>query len=99
MKISLLVENIKCGGCANGIKQKLSTIDGVENVTVEVEAGQVDFDIATDEQELVTSEVKQTLLAMGYPEKGSVEGLKAAGAKAKSYVSCAVGKMGSSDKE
>ena len=99
MKISLLVENIKCGGCANGIKQKLSVIDGVENVNVGVEAGQVDFDIAVENQDSLTLEVKQTLLAMGYPEKGSVEGLKAAGAKAKSYVSCAVGKMSSSDKE
>jgi len=100
MKVSLLVENIKCGGCANSIKQKLMAIEGVDNVAVEVEAGKVDFDIETvQDQESLTSEVKQTLLTMGYPEKGSVEGLKAAGAKAKSYVSCAVGKMGSSDKE
>ena len=31
---------------------------------------------------------------LGYPEKGSVEGLKAAAAAAKSFVSCAVGRMG-----
>jgi copper chaperone len=30
---------------------------------------------------------------MGYPESGSVEGMKAATAKAKSFVSCAIGKV------
>ena len=39
------------------------------------------------------AELVAKLLKMGYPETGSVEGLKAVGAKAKSFVSCAVGKM------
>jgi copper chaperone len=30
---------------------------------------------------------------MGYPEVGSVEGMKAAAAKAKSFVSCAIGRI------
>jgi copper chaperone len=37
------------------------------------------------------------LLKMGYPESGSVEGIKAATAKAKSFVSCAIGKVSSDD--
>ena len=91
---SISVENIKCGGCANGIKQALMSLDGVENVAVDVEAGLVSCDFSVEEQDkVVLSQIKQKLHSMGYPEVGSVAGLKAAGAKAKSYVSCAVGKM------
>ena len=94
MRISVAVENIKCGGCANGIKQKLAVLEGVQNVEVDVEAGLVTCEL--DEQENsdeMLGLVKAKLASMGYPEEGSLEGLKAAGAKAKSYVSCAVGKM------
>jgi len=37
--------------------------------------------------------VKETLKNMGYPESGSQKGLEAFGSKAKSYVSCAIGRM------
>lgn len=94
MTTSVAVENIKCGGCANGIQQKLLTIDGVENVRVEVEAGLVSYTpVSSANAEETMNQVKQKLASMGYPEVGSIEGLKAAGAKAKSFVSCAVGKM------
>jgi len=96
MTISVTVENIKCGGCANGIIQKLNAMEGIDTTQVDVEEGLVRCDISSssesDETELL-EQVKQKLASMGYPETGSVEGLKAAGAKAKSYVSCAVGKM------
>ena len=94
MAVSVAVENIKCGGCANSIKQKLTTLEGVQGIEVDIEAGLVTFEL--DEQlnlNEILGLVKTKLASMGYPEVGSVEGLKAAGAKAKSYVSCAVGKM------
>jgi copper chaperone len=94
MGVSLAVENIKCGGCANGIKQKLATIEGVKNVQVDIEAGLVSCELnESSDNDSILNSIKQQLATMGYPEVGSVEGLKAAGAKAKSYVSCAVGKM------
>jgi len=98
--VSVAVENIKCGGCANGIKQKLIQIEGVKQVGVEIEPGlvEVEFEDAHDEESLL-SKVKAQLASMGYPEVGSVEGLKAAGAKAKSFVSCAVGKMSDSSSD
>ena len=34
-------------------------------------------------------------ITLGYPESGTAEGLKAAKARAKSFVSCAVGKISS----
>lgn len=90
MKINIEVENIRCGGCANTITKKMMSLEGVDNV-----------DIAIDEQ-IVTLEAKdnshhaiyiEALLAMGYPEKGSVEGIAALKGKAKSVVSCAIGKV------
>ena len=90
MKIYIEVENIRCGGCANTITKKLIAIEGVKSV-----------DIAIDEQ-IIAIEADNnadhglyvsTLLAMGYPEQGSVEGIAALKGKAKSLVSCAVGKI------
>jgi len=94
MKCVISVENIKCSGCANNIRQKLTTIDGVELVEVDVEAGSViiELDQALKQDSLLEL-VKAKLLSMGYPEVGSVEGLRSVGVKAKSFVSCAIGKM------
>ena len=94
MEYKLIVENIKCGGCAHGIKQKLTAIEGINQVEVHVDNGEISFDIDedTDCQPIINT-AKQTLLGMGYPEQGSVEGMKAVGVKAKSFVSCAIGKI------
>ncbi|MBE0493427.1 MAG: heavy-metal-associated domain-containing protein [Thiomicrospira sp.] len=89
MQHRLEVDNIKCGGCAHSIVSKLSALDGLSDVAVDVEQGQISF---SSENELI-DQVKLQLKSMGYPEVGSLEGLGAAGAKAKSFVSCAIGKM------
>lgn len=90
--MEIWVENIKCGGCANGIKKQLLALPEIDAVEVEIDTGRL---ILTSSQasEALRETVCATLLKMGYPEKGSVQGLQAAGAKAKSFVSCAVGKM------
>jgi copper chaperone len=84
------VENIRCGGCANTITHSLQKLDGINSVSVDIENGRVCVTAATDDRERLVS----TLLQHGYPEKGSIEGLQAAKAKAKSFVSCAIGKLG-----
>ena len=89
MKHIIDVENIKCGGCANTIETRLQKIDAVTQVSVDVEQGQVTIEAADDSRE----QLVETLLASGYPEQGTAAGLKAAKAKAKSFVSCAIGKM------
>ena len=97
MKTEVSVENIKCGGCANSIKQKLLALPDVLAVEVDVEAGIVTIDFGGIENpESGVNTAQEKLTAMGYPPSGSVEGLKAAGAKAKSFVSCAVGRMSDS---
>lgn len=85
------VENIKCGGCASTITSKLNQLASVESCDVDVEKGLVN--VTGDESG--KTEVAELLLKLGYPECGTAEGLKAAKAKAKSFVSCAVGKMSS----
>ena len=94
--MQIIVDNIKCGGCAHSVKKGLLELGGVNDVEVDVEAGSVTLELAETTEETVAA-VKAKLQQMGYPERGSVEGLQAAGAKAKSFVSCAVGKISKDD--
>ncbi len=89
MKFLLDVENIKCGGCASHIEGKLNAINGVKSINIDVELGQISGEMLSD----VLNEVKTVLAKLGYPETGTQEGLEAMGSKAKSFVSCAIGKM------
>lgn len=89
MDMVIVVDNIKCGGCASSIRSGLLKIPGVESV--EVDVGGESVLIAADRD--VRTVAIQALRKMGYPERGSVEGVEAFGAKAKSFVSCAVGRL------
>ena len=91
MTYKISVENIKCDGCASTINSKLSALDFVDEATVDIESGVVSI----NGDEASRDGVAQLLLSLGYPESGTAEGLKAAKAKAKSFVSCAVGKFNS----
>ena len=93
MSLSIQVENIKCGGCANSIKKRLMDEARVSTVEIDVENGRVSIDGENLDRDAIAAH----LLKMGYPESGSVEGMKAATAKAKSFVSCAIGKVSSGD--
>ncbi len=95
MQIAIEVENIKCGGCANSITSKLMEDERIQTVEVDVDNGIVTLEADKDE---VRNDATTRLLKMGYPETGSVEGLKAVKAKASSFVSCAVGRMSQDDK-
>ena len=89
MSYEISVENIKCGGCASTISNKLTPLDYVDACEIDIEKGIVT--ITGDAAH--KAEAALVLLKAGYPETGTAEGLKAAKAKAKSFVSCAVGKM------
>lgn len=84
MTHNIAVENIKCCGCMNSIKTALLKIKGVENVSIDKDTETVTIDGTVEKTILI-----QALSKMGYPEKGNNDLLK----KAKSYVSCAIGKM------
>jgi len=89
MSYQIQVENIKCGGCASTIKNRLADLSVVGAVSVEIESGMV----IVEGDENNRDQVAALLLKLGYPESGTAEGLKAAAAKAKSFVSCAIGRM------
>ena len=91
MAYDISVENIKCGGCANTITTRLNEMDSIDSCEVDVEKGIVSINGDESSRQQVT----QLLLKLGYPESGTAEGLKAARAKAKSFVSCAVGRINS----
>lgn len=85
MQYTFQVENIKCGGCANSIKAGIKSIDGVSEVKVDKDLGT----IVVDAVEGIREKIASKLLGMGYPEDGNNSLLT----KAKSFVSCAVGRI------
>ena len=92
MKQTFEVENVKCGGCATTLKNKLKEFYGDIDVNLEVTPRQITLEINEDEIEIL----KERLRALGYPlTTDELSTLQNVGAKAKSFVSCAIGKMDS----
>ena len=87
MKIT--VDNIKCAGCVGSITKKLTAVFATDQINIDIEQGIVDIDINDSKKEALV----KVLLDLGYPETDSVHGFDSAKAKAKSFVSCAIGKM------
>ena len=87
MTTTLYIQNLKCNGCANTITNKLSVLSNISAIKVDVERDSVTFDY---EDTIALQSVKETLISNGYPEEGEKNSL---GTKAKSFVSCAIGKM------
>ncbi|MBT4649397.1 heavy-metal-associated domain-containing protein [bacterium] len=81
--ITLDVVNIKCGGCEAQILAALSGV-GLSDIKIDVANQQIFFD--GDEKI-----AKEILTKMGYPPADSKEA-KSFFKKAKSYVSCMIGK-------
>ncbi|MBT8393774.1 MAG: heavy-metal-associated domain-containing protein [Flavobacteriaceae bacterium] len=89
MKTTLEIQNLKCNGCASTITNRLSELDSIKKVTVDVDKNAVTFEFdADDTLELV----KKELHKLGYPLVGEDNKFPT---KAKSYVSCAIGRMNS----
>ncbi|WP_019038767.1 heavy-metal-associated domain-containing protein [Psychroflexus tropicus] len=89
METKVIVQNLKCGGCAHTISKQINAMGKVENVVVEPEDSSVSFTYY-DEAELLL--VKDKLKQLGYPVAGEANSYLN---KAKSFVSCATGKMNS----
>ena len=89
MKTALNIQNLKCGGCANTIITRLEALDKVNNVTVNNETNLVSFEY---EDQSALDATKTLLSKLGYPVEGEANPISK---KAKSFVSCAVGRMNS----
>ena len=87
MKTKVIVQNLKCGGCAKTITKKLSDLDNITDINVDVDESSVSFNYNDD---LDLHFVIETLKENGYPIEGDDNSI---GTKAKSYMSCAIGKM------
>jgi copper chaperone len=88
METKIYIENLKCGGCAATIKKGILSVDGVSDINIDVDKSLVEVTTNSD----VIVAVKDKLSKMGYPEVGDANTILH---KAKSYVSCATGKMSS----
>ncbi|WP_348738296.1 heavy-metal-associated domain-containing protein [Tenacibaculum sp. 190524A02b] len=84
----IYIENLKCGGCAATIKKGLDSIEGINEVVINVEQSLVTF--VSEANHLILA--KEKLSKLGYPEAGDKNTILH---KAKSFVSCATGKMNS----
>lgn len=90
MTQSFKVDNVKCGGCANTLKTKLEPLFGDITVNLEQQPREITLDIDAERIEALRSELK----ALGYPMSDETLGfIDNQSAKAKSFVSCAVGKI------
>lgn len=88
-QIQIHVENIKCGGCEKSILKGLSGIAGLSNITIDREQQLVSVSADAALRDTLVAKLK----SMGYPEQGSVSGLEAGLTNAKSFVSCAIGRV------
>lgn len=87
MEASIIVQNLKCGGCANTISKKVSALKGISQVFVDTDSSKVTFECASSED---VETVKSTLKSIGYPSIDQDNNLTT---KMKSMVSCATGKI------
>ena len=87
-KIELQVENLKCGGCETTLHNAIMKLDGIITAKADAESSTVLVEYS-GEKELIEKVLEETLAQIGYPKKGTGNNFQ----KAKSYVSCAIGKM------
>jgi len=87
MRTTIFIQNLKCGGCATTITNKLYQLLNLSDVVVNVDEASVTFSYLDD---LDLHLVRETLKDSGYPEVGAHNNFST---KAKSYVSCAIGKL------
>jgi copper chaperone len=90
MTTSFEIDNLKCSGCSGTITKALNSFKGLSQPHVDIEHETVSFEHPEGFQ---VEKVKSKLEGLGYPEKGTLSGLKKLGVNAISYVSCAIGKM------
>jgi copper chaperone len=83
------VLNVKCGGCANTLISKLTPEFG----KIEVDLEQMPRVVRIFKEHIDEERLRKLLKGLGYPMADEDLGFfEEAGTKAKSFVSCAIGK-------
>ena len=94
MKKSFKLLHVKCGGCANTIKESLKEEFGEVDVDLTQEPRVVTLEIVDEDAEIL---FRKKIKALGYPLHDEDLGKFTKGSlKAKSFVSCAIGKINQS---
>ena len=86
-KVNFFIQNLKCGGCENTIRRKLSEIDGLSNIEINHESSEISFDSSSDS---IMEVAKNLLSKIGYP---TIDSDNSTFQKLKSYASCAIGRV------
>lgn len=90
MKQTFEVYNVKCGGCANTLIKSLKDEFGEVVVDLEVNPRKITLDIEENQLE----SLKLKLRSLGYPlTTDELSGFEKATTTAKSFVSCAIGRI------
>lgn len=76
----LNVENVKCMGCVNNIRENLLQMEGVVSVEADIKTQKVSVSGIAIDRDAIADKLSQ----LGYPEKGRNRFLD----KAKTYISC-----------
>ena len=87
MNTSITVQNLKCGGCANTITTKLAELENISEIKIDIDNSVVAFNHKNQDEAIA---VKDRLKTLGYPLVDDDNNLVS---KAKSFVSCATGKL------
>ena len=84
------VLNVKCGGCGGTLTKELLSEFGEVNINLNVEPREITLDIEDNKKE----KLKYKLRKLGYPLiDDELTTLQTIGTTAKSFVSCAIGKI------
>ena len=87
MKTRIIIQNLKCGGCAKTILNRLSEEEDVMGAEVFIDENTVQLEHVESQTPL---RIKQVLKQLGYPSVEEENGIMS---KARSVVSCASGRM------
>ncbi len=84
---NIQILNLSCKGCVNTITRNLMSIEGVNEVSVNLETSTVQVQ---HEEHVLREKLLQVLLSLGYPEVNMSNKLIT---KIKSKKSCIIGRM------
>ncbi|WP_459211777.1 heavy-metal-associated domain-containing protein [Aquimarina rhabdastrellae] len=87
METTLYIHNLKCNGCVNSITQKLLQCTDITSLKIDLAHTAIHL---KHQESIDLSLVKSKLKDMGYPV---IDEKNALSSKAKSYISCAIGKI------
>ena len=92
MKKTYKVLNVKCSGCANTLKKDLFDEFGEVEVNLEVTPREITLELANSD--IAYESLRMKLRKLGYPlADDELSAIESVGASAKSFVSCAIGKI------